>query len=334
MIITFCIVAFNEEKTISKLLNNLLSQTYDRKKTEVLFVDGMSTDRTKAVFLDFAQKYSNDYYKINVLDNPGKTLPCGWNVALENYTGDAIVRVDAHAEIPSDFIERNVFHLSSGDMVCGGFRPNIIDEKTPWKETLLAAESSMFGSSIADYRRQGSDRKVKSIFHGAYMREVFERVGKYNENLARTEDNDMHYRIIKAGYDIWFHPDIISLEHTRNTIKGMIRQKYLNGYWIGRTLGIQPGCVSVFYLVPAAFVVAIIVTSLLAYFGSSMLAVMMWVVYLSLCVIMTITAFASSETNHPHYVLIPLIFVLLHLAYGIGTIKGIIAMITRKVKGE
>jgi len=75
MIITFCIVAFNEEKTISKLLNNLLSQTYDRKKTEVLFVDGMSTDRTKAVFLDFAQKYSNDYYKINVLDNPGKTLP-------------------------------------------------------------------------------------------------------------------------------------------------------------------------------------------------------------------------------------------------------------------
>jgi len=65
-----------------------------------------------------------------------------------------------------------------------------------------------------------------------------------------------------------------------------------------------------------------------------MLAVMMWVVYLSLCVIMTITAFASSETNHPHYVLIPLIFVLLHLAYGIGTIKGIIAMIIRKVKGE
>ena len=74
------------------------------------------------------------------------------------------LRIDAHAEIPPEFIERNVNYHKQGEMITGGARPNIIDRETAWKRTLLMAESSMFGSSIADFRHNSEKRYVKSIF--------------------------------------------------------------------------------------------------------------------------------------------------------------------------
>lgn len=98
---------------------------------------------------------------------------------LDNYTGEAVIRVDAHAHIPVDFVSKNVKVLEEGEMVVGGVRPNIVDEETPWKDTLLLAESSMFGSSIAPYRNggNGTEEKIymKSLFHAAYRREVLKK---------------------------------------------------------------------------------------------------------------------------------------------------------------
>lgn len=118
-----------------------------------------------------------------MLDNPKKTLPSGWNVALREYKGDAIIKVDAHAVIPQDFVSKNVAVLNTGEYICGGQRPNIIDKPTPFKETLLLAESSMFGSSIADYRNNPGRTYVKSLFHAAYRREVFDKVGFLTKTL-------------------------------------------------------------------------------------------------------------------------------------------------------
>ena len=147
---------------------------------------------------EFALDNKDEFRRVVVLDNPKKTLPSGWNVALREYKGDAIIKVDAHAVIPEDFVSKNVRVLETGEYICGGQRPNIIDKPTPFKETLLLAESSMFGSSIASYRNNPGKTYVKSLFHAAYRREVFEKVGFFNEELVRTEDNEIHYRMRKA----------------------------------------------------------------------------------------------------------------------------------------
>lgn len=329
MRITFCVVALNEEKTVGRLLENLLEQTYSHKDIEVILVDGQSADRTKEIFLDFQASHTGEFDRVLVLDNPGRTLPCGWNVVLANYTGDAVVRLDAHAEIPADFLEKNVAHLESGEYVCGGYRPNIIDEDTPWKSTLLAAESSVFGSSIADFRRNGTDRQVDSVFHGAYRREVFDRVGLYNESLRRTEDNDMHYRIRRAGFAIWFHPDIISYQHTRNTLRSMLRQKYQNGYWIARTLFVTPGSISWFYLVPALFVLGILFTGVLAGLGVWQLGALLWGLYALFAVVTAGIALIADPGRNILYLLLPLLFLLIHLSYGAGTLVGLCASIPK-----
>ena len=67
--------------------------------------------------------------------------------------GDVIIRVDAHARIPRNFVSRNVYNIKQGENVVGGGRPNITSNVSSWKLTLLAAEDSLFGSSVASYRR-------------------------------------------------------------------------------------------------------------------------------------------------------------------------------------
>ena len=323
MIISFAIVAFNEETYLPELLNDLKQQDYPHSKIEVLLIDSMSTDNTRRIMEDFSAE-DNGFLAVKVLENPKKIIPCGHNVALENYTGEALVRIDAHASMPADFISKNVAVLNSGEMASGGRRPNIIDDSTPFKETLISAEQSMFGSGFASYRNSNKKMYTSSLFCGMYKREIYDNVGKYNELLPRSEDNDMTYRIRKAGFKLCYSPDIVFYQHTRNSLPKMLKQKYLNGYWIGKTMGISPKCFSLFHFVPFAFVLAIIFTTVLALLGFTLLSYLMWIAYISLITVMTVAEIIKKPviTN----LLLPFIFFLLHISYGVGTLLGLIVM--------
>lgn len=324
MIISVGVVAYNEQNTLPKLFECIKAQTYPHDKMEIVLVDSMSKDNTKSLMEKF-KKENKDFYNIQVLDNPQKKLAGGWNVILKNYHGDAVVRIDAHAEIPEDFVRKNVEVLESGEYVSGGLRPNIIDESTPWKETLLLAEQSMFGSSIAPYRRSEKKTYVKSVFHGAYKREVFDKVGLFNEQLGRTEDNEINYRIRAAGYKICYSPDIVSYQHTRNSLKAMLKQKYGNGYWVALTLKACPKCLSIYHFVPLCFVLGIIGTSVLAAFGFPFFAYLMWGMYWLVAVGMALVSVKGEKKTWCQFAL-PFLFFLLHISYGIGSFVGMIKL--------
>lgn len=344
MLITICVIAYNEEKTINSILQDILAQDYSHAEMEVLLVDSASTDNTKQQMLEFAARNQLNssvlhFRRVQVLDNPKRTLPCGWNVALRSYSGEAILKVDAHASIPPDFVTKNAEALESGEDIVGGQRPNIIDSPTPWRETLLLAESSMFGSSIAPYRNNPGKTYVQSMFHAAYRRAVFDRVGGFNEDLARTEDNEIHYRMRQAGFKLCFCPDIISYQHTRSSLKKMLRQKYANGYWIGLTSGVCPKCLSLYHFVPFAFVAAILLSAAgLFVFGvlgvsgilyriTAVLAGLMWGLYGLLAFGMSVLAVVSAgKKRNFSCIALPLLFLMLHLSYGIGTVLGLIKM--------
>lgn len=327
MLISIGVVALNEEKYLPLLLNDLKKQTYNHQQIQILLVDGGSKDCTKEIMEEFQSNH--DFYEVLVLDNPKRIQSAGWNIVFQHFTGDAIIRIDAHSSIPSNFIENNVNCLNRGEMVCGGIRPNLIDQNNNWKKTLLAAESSMFGSSIASYRREAKQEYVKSLFHACYRKEVIQKVGYFNEQLGRTEDNEYHYRVRQAGYQICMDPSIISYQYARPTLKGMLKQKYGNGYWIGLTLGVCPGCISIYHFVPFCFVLGILFTSLLSLFGFTLLGKLMWSAYIFLTIIMTIGALLA-ERHNVLLLILPFLFVALHLSYGIGTLVGLLKMPTFK----
>ena len=331
--VSLCVVAYNEEKYLPALFENICAQTYPKNKTEIVLIDSMSSDGTRAAFQKFREQHAAEYLAVIIAENEKKLLAAGCNKAITRSSGDIIIRIDAHAQIPPEFIERNVKHHEQGEMVTGGARPNIIDGETPWKRTLLMAESSMFGSSIAGFRRNTEKSYVKSIFHGAYRRKVYEDAGLYNEALGRTEDNEMSFRIRKSGYKICLCPDIISYQQTRSSLKKMLKQKYGNGYWVGRTLGICPGCLSLYHFVPFAFVCGIVAALLLSpvswlfpalYFGLDALA----------AAAMTAFAIIGEKKRNAVNLLLPILFFLLHTIYGIGTAAGMFSLILHRPTAE
>jgi hypothetical protein len=239
-------------------------------------------------------------------------------------TGDVIIRVDAHARIPRNFVSRNVYNLKQGENVVGGGRPNISSNVSSWKMTLLAAEDSLFGSSVAAYRRPSTQKEyMDSLFHAAYRRKVIATVGGFNENLGRTEDNEFHYRIRQAGFKMCCCPDIISYQHSRNTLKNMVRQKYSNGRWIGLTVSECPGCLSYFHFAPFLFVMALIVLTIFAMFGHPFMLYILLIIYGMFDFVNTVGC-CTVKNIQPQFVFLPFIFPLLHVAYGVGTIVGLL----------
>lgn len=347
--ITIAIVAYNEESYLPRLLGDILDQTYPHDHIEVLFVDSASTDGTRIVMHDFAKAHDGlmtadgDKFKhIAIFENPKKRLSAGCNIAIKEFTTDALVRVDAHARIPNDFIAECVAALGDEsdetfEYVVGGARPTVCESDSAWSKTLWMAEESMFGSSVSQARRvtDTSDHEhngeyVSSIFHVCYRKKVAEDMVGFREDLGRTEDNEFYYRLRKNGYKIYRSPYIYSEQYIRPSLGKMLKQKWGNGYWIGRTLGIVPGCISVYHLIPFAFILAIIGCTVFAICGFPDFIRLLGALYGSVAILMAVySAFSMQRQGQkvpPFALLLPFIFLMLHVVYGVGTFVGILSI--------
>lgn len=327
--VSLVIIALNEEKSLPKLLQDIQYQTYEHDKIEIILVDSMSKDNTRIIMDSFAE--NNDFNNVLCKSNPMIIQASGWNVALNCLNGEIVIRLDAHASIPVDFVEKNIACIEEGHDICGGKVKNYMSEKSKWSSVVNMAEDSMFGGSIAAFRHKDESGYVDTLAFAAYKREVFEKVGVFNEKLVRTEDNEIHYRMRKAGYEFYYTPEIISYRETRPTFKKLLRQKFLNGYWIGLTIKICPKCFSIYHFVPLAFVFGIMITTGFIFSGWWKLAVLMWVMYGLFDVAMSVASYVTDPNRSVYCLLLPVLFLLLHVGYGVGTLKGII-MIPWKIK--
>ena len=325
-LVSIGVIAYNEEGSLENLLEDIVAQDFPHDRIEVILVDSDSTDGTKTIMNRFARSNSapgKGFASIRVLDNPKRIIPCGWNAALSSFTGDAFIRLDAHARIPSDFVSSNIAILEDGEYVCGGPRPTVADPDTPWTRTLLAAEESAFVSSVADYRQGAKKEYVSAVFLPALRREVIETVGLYDERLERTEDNDYCYRIREAGFKIRFDLRIHSAQIARNSFARMVKQKYGNGYWVGKTLLIQPKCLHAYHFAPLAFVVGVATLLLVGIFATWWPFLACTAAYALICAALTARTIAQSARKCVQMLALPVVYASIHFAYGVGTIVGI-----------
>lgn len=329
MLVTFIIVAYNAEKVIESCLTSLKNQNYPHEEIEVILVDSSSTDNTKQLMMQFQERAKEEYNRVLVLDNPKRTLPCGWNVALKEAKGEVVVRVDAHTIYPEDFIQKNVKEIEKGEDIVGGQCISITKNDTKWEKVLLSAEESIFGCGIADFRRKKERKYVSTLAFAMYRKKVFDEVGPYNENLARTEDNEMHYRMKKVGYRFLLSPDIVTYRYARNTLKDMIKQKYNNGKWIGITIRYCPRCFSIYHFVPLFFILAILGSIVFTIFKIPYFLIALLGAYgiFNLCNIVILVYNKQFTISH---LFIPIVLFLLHVSYGIGTLVGIFKGMLRK----
>ncbi len=114
MLVSVNISAYNEQDYLPEIFESLKNQTYPLKNIEVVLVNAMSTDNTRALMDQFKAENEHLFYGVKILDNPRKTLNTGLNLGFKNSDGDCYLKVDAHSQIPTNFIEANVKVIESG----------------------------------------------------------------------------------------------------------------------------------------------------------------------------------------------------------------------------
>ena len=321
MLVSVIVGLLNEEKFLPRLIEDFKKQTYDHDEIELIFIDGMSKDSSWKILEDFKNS-NHDFYDVVLLKNPKVILSAGMNVGIKAARGECILKVDCHSHITDNFIENNVKIIEEGEDVCGGPRPNIIENADNFSKTLLLVEENMFGSGIADYRKKTTKKYVSSVFQGMYRKSIFDKIGLLDEKVGRVEDNELHYRIRKNGYNIRYSNDILSYQYTRPTLKRMLKQKYSNGYWIGKVSHVYPKAFSIFHFVPLAFVLAIIF-SLCMIPITSIFIVLLSSIYFLFTILITIMIIINNKFNIT-ILLMPIILFLIHVYYGVGTLVGLI----------
>ena len=229
--VAIIIPTLNEERFISRCLNSIIKQTYEFEKMDVMIIDGGSKDNTK----DIVAEYQKSHQNIRFIENKKKIQSVAFNIGIKNSTAPYIIRLDAHAEYDSEYIYLCIKNLKD-DKKRGnvGGRCNILPfNQSVWAQTNAILNHSRFGIGGAAFRVSKEAHNTDSVPFGAFPRKIIEKIGGMREDLPRGEDNEYNSRIRKAGYKIFFDPNIISSYFARPTLGASCKQMYANGNSIG-----------------------------------------------------------------------------------------------------
>jgi succinoglycan biosynthesis protein ExoA len=316
-LVTLIMPVRNEAGYIERSLNSVLQQDYPADRIEVLVIDGMSDDGTRTV----VQQLSNRaHMPVILLDNPGKIVPTGFNIGLRHAKGDIIIRVDGHCEIAPDYVRRCVEVLEeTGADNAGGVQRAV---GTGWigRATALAT-SSPFGVGSARFHYSDQPGWVDTVFLGAYRREVFDRIGGFDEDLVRNQDDEFNFRLTQAGGKIWLDPSIRSVYYSRASFRKLWRQYFQYGQYKVLVIRKRGAVASWRHLVPALFVLSLTATILLAFIARRP----RWLLPVAgpyAAVNLAATAWTARH-NAITAPLLPLTFAILHVAYGLGFLYGL-----------
>lgn len=310
----------NEADFIARSLGAVLAQDYPHSRMEVLIADGMSDDNTREVI--FRQLNSTDL-SVRIIDNPGRIVPTGFNAALQQASGDIIVRVDGHTAIERDYVTCCVEALNrSGATTVGGTMHAV--GRSRIGEAIALATSSPFGVGGARFHYLDKEEYVDTVYMGAWKREVFERFGHFDEELVRNQDDEFNYRLRSYGGKILLCPAIKSTYFSRSTIRTLARQYYQYGFYKVRVMQKHPRQMRPRQFAPLLLVSVTIGGGLLAPLGSWLRR--LWIAVLGVYTIANLAAsiWTARRAGWHHLPLLPLVFATLHFSYGLGFLSGLL----------
>ena len=315
------IVYRNEESTIGRALRSILEQNYPDDRMEVILIDGMSTDNSRNVIQEVIESV-NRPIPIKFINNEKKILSSGWNLGLKEAKGEYVFRIDGHSTIENQYIRKclNGYRKADPKTVCvGGIFSTIAIEGS--NEAISLVLSSPFGVGESKFRYSKESGYVETIACGLYKKRVFNEVGYFDEHLIRNQDLDLHVRIRKAGYKLYLDPSIRVMYFPRNTLKSMLKQAFLNGEWVMILFKKTPEALSVRHLVPFIFVLSLVVLAVLSIICRPLVWILL--VELLLHLLLGFIFAVRKKTDATNTFHMPLYFMLLHIAYGIGSVVGL-----------
>jgi glycosyltransferase involved in cell wall biosynthesis len=300
----------NEEAHLKGAIDSILSQDY-QGKTEVILAVGPSHDRT----LEIAQQISQQDSRVVIVDNPTGRTAAGLNLALKKSESPVIVRVDGHAQIPSNYLSLVVEILNkTGAVNVGGVMAAV--GTTAFENAVAGAMRSPLGVGASRFHTGGEAGVVDTVYLGAFRREALLAIGGFDERFTRAQDWELNFRLRENGGVIYFDPRLHVTYRPRSTIKALAKQYFEYGRWRRVVSRKHSGTINYRYLAPPFALVGFI-TSVIAGFIAPVLFTPA-AIY-SLFVLLASIKIAS---NIREYFLLLAVIPTMHFAWGAGFISS------------
>ena len=319
----------NEVQYIGSCLQSIVNCTFPKEQLDVIVADGDSRDGSDNII----RQYEEQYPYIHFVSNPHLTTPYALNLGIKYNNSDVVIILGAHSTIEKDFIERNIEVLFSDDRIgcCGGILTNsYADEKSL---IIGYAMSQPFGVGNAHFRTGNKEGFVDTVAFGAYKREVFDKVGLFDEQLTRNQDDEYNFRLTQAGYKIFLSKEIQSYYVVRSGFNKLFQQYYQYGYWKVYVNKKHKQITTLRQTIPFCFVLFLVIGLILSFLNKYCA-----LAYLAILLCYLILAFAhsgGSQFTFKQRLKVVKSYLILHISYGLGYAEGIWDfMICRKKPGK
>jgi len=315
--VSVIIPMYNAASYVGRCLRSVLEQDYPPERVEIIVGDGASTDSSAAVVRSFVREYP----RIRLLSNPMRRVCHALNIGIRDSRGDVVIFVGCRGVLAPDFIRRSVENLRKVKeaAVVGGV-PRMTRDSFLEKAIGLAL-SCPFGVGTARYRYATEPQFTDTVQFGAYRRKIFDEIGLADEDMIFADDDELNWRIVKAGHKIFMNPEINFLYYPRKSICALFRQYF--GYGRGRAMAVKkhPDQLRLKHIIPSVFVLFLIAGVVVSLFTKW--ARIPYPAILGTYVVLSLAASARIAAREGWKLLfiLPLLFFTIHIAYGLGFLR-------------
>ncbi len=323
----------NERSRLEECLAALVEQDYPAARMEILVVDGRSDDGTRGIIKEYCMRYKH----VRLLKNYRRTTAHGLNIGIREARGRIIVRVDGDLVVERDCISEAVRTLdeTGADSVAGVVLPRA---ESTYHRAMLGAMCSAFSWGISSFRRRRQRGFVDGVPCGAYRREVFERIGLFDDDLKKYHADELSCRLRRVGGTITMNPKIQATHRFRSTLAKLWERTVYDGMWRIRLF--QKHFTFRYW---RQFVPMLVVLSAIVALATTVLSLFLRVrpvvivgrvalgligLYLALAVYFSVRAHIAHRLK-PN-VWVPLTFLTYHTAFGWGMICGVFRFLGRR----
>ncbi len=308
----------NEKDYIEACVRSILAQeTPAAGFFEVIVADGMSDDGTREIL----ERLKKEDSRLRVIDNASRIVSPGLNAAIEAARGKIIIRMDAHTEYAEDYIDQSVRVLEeTGADEVGG--PWVARGDRFVSRAVAAAFQSPFSAGGARGHDPTYEGDIDVVYLGCWRREVFERVGLFDEELVRNQDDEFDFRLKLAGGSIWQSPRIRSCYTPRGSLRKLFKQYMQYGYWKVRVIQKHKMPASLRHVVPGIFVLVLLTLPLASFIWPH--AALIWFGLAGVYGICNVAASSLTAAHHGWrlFFVLPFVFGCYHIGYGVGFVHG------------
>jgi glycosyltransferase involved in cell wall biosynthesis len=324
-LVSIVIPCRNEREHIIPCLDSILAGDFPLDDLEILVIDGMSDDGTAGL----VQRHAAIHRVVRLIYNPQRVVPSALNIGIRAARGEIILRMDAHVEYPSNYVSGLVRWLDrTGADNVGGCCVTLPSTGTPMARAIAIGLSHGFGVGDSLFRLGVTEpRRVDTVPFGCFRKALFARMGLFDEELVRNQDDEFNLRLIRAGGTVLLVPGIVSYYRARTTLGRLARMFYQYGYFkplVARKVG---RVMTVRQLVPAGLVTCVALSGMLAPWVQA--AQILFAIAVSSYLLAVVTCAGSIGVRHGIRVMLALLLVFptLHWSYGFGFLRGILEFI-------